>query len=132
MVRFSHLQFVWFFLIVVVFIALIFYNRWSRKGRLRDFAGEYLNNRLLDDYQPRLRQFREYLFIASLLFFSISSIGPQVGMRLSEVKRKGVDIIIALDTSLSMKAEDIKPNRLMIAKYEVRKFIDRLRGDRVG
>ena len=57
---------------------------------------------------------------------------PQIGTRLEEVKQEGVDIFIALDLSLSMKAEDIKPNRLEKAKLEIRNLIDRLGGDRIG
>ena len=57
---------------------------------------------------------------------------PQIGTRLEEVKQEGVDIFIALDVSLSMKAEDIKPNRLEKAKLEIRNLIGRLGGDRIG
>ncbi len=56
----------------------------------------------------------------------------QIGTRLEEVKQEGVDIFIAVDVSLSMKAEDIKPNRLEKAKLEIRNLIDRLGGDRIG
>jgi Ca-activated chloride channel family protein len=51
---------------------------------------------------------------------------------MEEVKREGVDILIALDVSKSMLAEDIAPNRLAKAKYEIREFISKLKGDRVG
>ena len=57
---------------------------------------------------------------------------PQVGIRQEEVKQEGVDIFIALDVSLSMKAEDVKPNRLAKAKYEIGNLINRLGGDRIG
>ena len=56
----------------------------------------------------------------------------QVGTRLEEVKQEGVEIFLALDLSLSMKAEDIKPNRLEKAKLEIRNLIGRLGGDRIG
>ncbi len=57
---------------------------------------------------------------------------PQFGEKLTLLRRKGVDIIIALDTSLSMLAEDVKPSRLEKAKLEVSGLIDRMKGDRVG
>jgi Ca-activated chloride channel family protein len=57
---------------------------------------------------------------------------PQIGTRLEEVKQEGVDLFIALDVSYSMKAEDIKPNRLEKAKLEIRNLIGRLAGDRIG
>lgn len=57
---------------------------------------------------------------------------PQIGTKLENVERKGVDIFIALDVSKSMLAEDVAPNRLEKAKHEIAAFIDRLRGDRIG
>ncbi len=66
----------------------------------------------------------------SCLFIALTA--PQVGTRLREVKRKGIEIIFALDVSNSMLAEDVKPNRLSKAKYEISRFVDRLGDDRVG
>lgn len=132
MIKFANLQFIWFFAIVVLIIFLTYYSRWRRNRDLRVFGGSYLSERLLDGYRPVLRHLKENIFIVSIIFFTVALIGPQVGKKLVEVKREGIDIIISLDTSVSMNAEDIRPNRLMRAKYEIGKFIDRLRGDRVG
>lgn len=132
MIKFSDPGYIWFFAIVVLFVALVFYSRWRKNQDINLFAGKKLSRRILDDFSPGLKHFKEYLLLGSLLFFGIALIGPQVGKKLTEVKRKGIDIIIALDTSTSMNAEDVKPNRLMRAKYETGKFIDGLRGDRVG
>src|SRR6185436_7481199 len=57
---------------------------------------------------------------------------PQIGTRLEEVKREGVDITIALDVSNSMRAEDIKPSRLDRSKQAISRLIDKLQGDRIG
>lgn len=57
---------------------------------------------------------------------------PQIGTKLEEVKREGVDIIIALDISNSMRAEDIRPNRLERAKQAISRLIDQLENDRIG
>lgn len=65
-----------------------------------------------------------------LLVFALAN--PQVGSKVEEVKQAGIDVYILLDVSNSMKAEDIKPNRLDKAKYEISKLINRLRGDRIG
>jgi len=58
--------------------------------------------------------------------------GPRFGTKLREFKREGVDLVIALDVSQSMLAEDVLPNRLTRAKYEIEKLLDNLEGDRVG
>lgn len=75
---------------------------------------------------------KRWLLIGAFFFLSIGLIAPKIGTSLTEVKRKGINIIFLLDTSLSMKAEDVKPNRLRRAKYESSQLIDKLRGDRVG
>ena len=72
------------------------------------------------------------LIILGILFMTLALARPQIGTRLEEVRREGVNIIVALDVSLSMLAEDIKPNRLAKAKHEISAFIDLLEGDRIG
>jgi len=62
----------------------------------------------------------------------IGMVNPQIGSKLEEIKRKGVDLVIALDVSNSMMVEDIKPNRLARAKMAINRLIDRLEGDRLG
>jgi Ca-activated chloride channel family protein len=72
------------------------------------------------------------LLLLSYTFLVIAIAGPQTGSRLEEVKRKGIDLMIALDVSNSMLAEDIKPNRLERAKQAISRLIDKLEGDRIG
>ena len=67
-----------------------------------------------------------------LFFMVIAIAGPKVGTEVREVKRQGVDLLIALDLSASMNAEDVRPSRLEKAKYEISRLVDRLQGDRVG
>lgn len=62
----------------------------------------------------------------------ISLAGPKIGTEVREVKRQGVDMLVALDLSASMNAEDVRPSRLEKAKFEINRLIERLRGDRVG
>ena len=68
----------------------------------------------------------------SYMFLVLALSRPQIGTSLELVKRSGLDIMIGLDISASMLAEDIKPNRLLKAKHAISSFIDRLEGDRVG
>ncbi|MBT3217134.1 MAG: VWA domain-containing protein [Candidatus Marinimicrobia bacterium] len=71
-----------------------------------------------------------FAFSLMLLIFAVS--GPQIGIRLSPVERKGIDLVFAIDVSNSMNAEDVKPSRLEKAKYEISQVIRRLKGDRVA
>jgi len=81
----------------------------------------------------RSRQITKIISIlASLLFMIYAAAQPQIGTKLEEVKREGIDVLVAMDVSVSMLAQDIPPSRLEKAKHEVESFIDRLRGDRIG
>jgi Ca-activated chloride channel family protein len=132
MVTFSYLQLIWFFgFVVLVFGIQIIYRRFQRKA-MAEFAGEELHAKLLESSRLRRVRRKQHLTLWALLFIALALIGPKVGKKLTEVKRRGVDIIIAFDTSISMNAEDVKPNRLLRAKFETGKFINLLRGDRIG
>ncbi len=81
----------------------------------------------------RKRQIWKVILILVVMFLLILSLArPQLGSNLSTFKREGQDIIVALDVSVSMLAEDIKPNRLEKAKHEISSLIDKLQGDRIG
>ena len=73
------------------------------------------------------------IFYSNALFFLILGIANlQTGSKMQEVKREGADIMVCLDVSNSMLAEDLKPNRLERAKLAIEKMIDKLEGDRLG
>ena len=70
--------------------------------------------------------------MCALALLGLALAGPRFGTKLRESKREGVDLVIALDVSTSMYAEDVLPNRLTRAKHEIERLIDRLEGDRRG
>ena len=72
------------------------------------------------------------LVFLGLFFLTIAASGPQIGTRVRPVERKGVDLVIVLDTSKSMDANDVTPSRLSKAKFELNKLIKTLSGDRVS
>ena len=77
-------------------------------------------------------RFKFILFAIAIGSLIIGIANPQIGSKMEEVKREGVDLMIAIDLSNSMLAEDLQPNRLMRAKQSISKLIDRLDGDRIG
>jgi len=81
--------------------------------------------------QPRQR-WRLALWLAAATLLIIALARPQWGFHWEDVKRRGLDILVVLDTSRSMSAQDIKPNRLQRAKWGVRDLIGKLHGDRIG
>jgi len=132
MVKFYHSEFVWFWSLIILAILALIYNRIQHRKSLQQYAGIELSQKLLEGYRPGLRRLKNNLWLVGLVFLGIALLGPAVGQKLTEVKRRGQDIIFALDTSISMKAEDVKPSRLERAKFEINRFIDGLMGDRIG
>mgnify|MGYP001351835114 CR=1 FL=1 len=132
MVRFAHPN---LFFLLVFLILLIVLNHFVRKSNQKRFAGladdstrRFLFNRILF----RRIKFKDGLIFLGIFFMIIAAVGPQIGTRLTELKREGVDVIIALDTSTSMGAVDVKPTRLEKAIYELSRLVNNLKGDKVG
>jgi len=123
------LNLLWLIPILILFYVLVF--KWKKRALTR-FGNLELLQRLTDSTSHGRQVFKVALIIIAVAFMILSSGRPQIGTKLEEVKREGVDILIALDVSLSMLAEDIKPNRLEKAKHEIDSFIDMLEGDRIG
>jgi Ca-activated chloride channel family protein len=99
---------------------------------MRRFASLDLIKRLTpQNTQPR-QVLKWCLFLLFFLFAVIALSRPRFGVKMEMVERKGVDIMVALDISKSMLAEDITPSRIERAKFEIDRFIDLLKGDRVG
>ena len=107
------------------------FNR-SRAAALRSFAAEHLLKALTANVSMGLRSAKRWLFALALAFCLIALARPQAGFRWQEVKRKGIDIVFAVDTSKSMLAQDVNPDRLTRAKLAVADLVEKLEGDRVG
>ncbi len=98
----------------------------------RRFAAEPLWERLAPGRSAGLRRTRRWLFIAALVFLSVGLANPRIGTRYEEVTRQGIDIVLAVDVSKSMDSQDIRPSRLGKTRYELAKFLEGMKGDRVG
>lgn len=132
MIRFEnilYLHLLWLIPLLIVFFVFVF--RWKKKAMAR-FGSLELIQKLTSSISRKRQVWKIVLIVVSVMFMVLSLAKPQIGTKLEQVKREGVNIIMAIDVSLSMIAEDIKPNRLEKAKHAVGKFIDLLEGDRVG
>ncbi|MBD3184553.1 VWA domain-containing protein [Candidatus Poribacteria bacterium] len=79
-----------------------------------------------------MKKLKAILLLLVLCFLIFALMGPKWGFKWHEVKRQGIDIIVAIDTSRSMLAQDVKPNRLERSKLAVEELLDLLQGDRIG
>lgn len=132
MFRFEHPD-ILYILIAVPLVALLFIWMlfWQKKA-LQRFGDWNVISRLIPGMsKPRLI-FRFIIFIFALTFLIIGLANPQIGSKLVEGERKGIDLMVCLDVSNSMLAQDIKPNRLERAKQAISKMIDKLGNDRIG
>jgi Ca-activated chloride channel family protein len=110
----------------------LFWSLRARRKRLRRLISPALIPQMASELsRPRII-FRALLLLGFFVFGILALARPQWGTRLETVRRRGVDIIAALDTSYSMNTEDITPSRLAKAKSEIRNLLGKLRGDRIG
>jgi Ca-activated chloride channel homolog len=103
-----------------------------RRRRAKGFAAPALYRSLTPDLGSSRRGGRDALRLAAAVSLVLALARPQFGQRLAVLSREGVDVIVAVDTSSSMLAEDLRPNRLEVAKRAVVRLSERLRGDRLG
>ncbi len=132
MFRFEHPEFLYgLFLLPVLLIFFWFAGNKRRKSLAR--LGEL---QIIEPLMPTLSYIRpkikNFFLILAFGFLFLALANPQVGSKLETVKRKGVEIMIAIDVSNSMLAEDIKPNRLERAKRAISQLIKKLRNDKIG
>ena len=125
----QYLNLLIFIPLLIVFYIIVFKQK---RRALERFGNLDLVAKMTASVSRKRQVFKVFLILVSIFFLIITFARPQFGERLQIMKREGIDLMIALDTSLSMLAEDMKPNRLERAKHEIASLIDRLRGDRVG
>jgi Ca-activated chloride channel family protein len=132
MYRLEHPEYLFALLLIPTFtLVYIFLVRWRRK-KLKEFGDSVLVNQLISNQSKSRSGFKFILFMISLFFIIIGVANPQIGSKLQQVKRKGIDIMICLDVSKSMNAQDIKPDRLTRSTRAIGKLIEDLSQDRIG
>ena len=132
MVRYTHPEM--FYLFIPLTLVLIWYAYQGRKLRmgLEALGTSSIKKFLLNRVKHSSISLRSRIIILGIIFILLASAGPQIGMKLTELTRQGVDIFILLDTSTSMNAADVKPSRMEKAKYELGRLLNNLEGDRAG
>lgn len=132
MFRFAQPDYLYFLLAIPLLAGLFIYLRSQQVAARNKFSSNTLFRRLAQDHSSRKGVVKAAVVVFAYAFLVVGLSNPQIGTRMEEVKQEGVDLFIALDVSKSMLAEDIKPNRLEKAKYELGNLIQRLAGDKVG
>ncbi len=132
MLRFANPYFFHLYWLVPALILFFWWSFREKRRLLKRIGDEELVARLTGTVSRKKQVWKSVLVVLAVSLLILALADPQIGTRLVQVKRKGVDIFVALDVSKSMLAEDVPPNRLEKAKHEIATFIDHLNGDRIG
>ena len=130
--RFGASFYLWFLFAVPVIAGLLALDAHRRRRLLERLGDRALVDRLSQSLSVEKRIMKGLLVVVAAAFLVLALARPQWGMKTETVRRRGVDVMVAVDTSMSMLSEDMKPNRLAQARSAIRGLFDLLQGDRVG
>ena len=130
--RFGNLENLNLIWLIVPLVVFFIWSYKKKKQLLEKFVGKTLVSRLIDPLALKRSKIDNILTILAIFFIIVALAQPRWGYYWKDLKQTGVDIVIALDVSQSMLAQDIKPNRLERAKYKIADLLDMLEGDRIG
>ena len=132
MFRFANIEMLWWLITIPVFvIAYIVYTK-RKQRQLTEFGDPELMAQLMPDASKSRPIWKFGMLIVALILLIVAAARPQYGQKEKTVKRQGIEVMVALDISNSMLAEDVAPNRLDRAKQMLSKMIDNMVDDKVG
>ena len=132
MFRFEEPAYLYLLLLLPFLAAFYLYSNYRRRRNIRRFGDPELLAQLMPDVSKYRPDVKFWLIFAAIGLFSVLLARPQFGSKQETVKRKGVEVIIALDISNSMLAQDVQPSRLEKAKRLISRLVDELDNDKVG
>ncbi len=132
MFRFANPQYLWLLVVLPLFVALFWLAAHRRRKRLERFGHPAILQELMPDVSTGRVTLRFILFLLAVLCLILAAARPQFGSKLREEKTRGIEMMLTVDVSNSMLAEDFEPNRLERTKYAIGKLFEGLQQDRVG
>ena len=132
MFRFEDPIYLWLLVLIPILALVRFVTFRSRKKKLRKFGDPELLKQLMPDVSRFRPSVKFWILQAALALLIIMLARPQMGTKISQEKRTGIETIIALDISNSMRAEDIVPSRLDRSKMMVENLVDHFTNDKIG
>lgn len=132
MFRFENPAFLYLLIIIPVIIVIRLLEMRKCKLKLKKFGDLSLLKQLMPDVSSSRKSLKFWLMIAALALLIVMLARPQMGTKISQEKRKGIEVIISLDISNSMRAEDVVPSRLDKSKMLVENMVDNFTNDKVG
>ena len=132
MFRFAHPELLYLLIVIPLLIAFFVVMRQKKRKAIAEFGNPELLKPLMPLLSFKRGTWKFVMLTIALLFVIVGVAGHQFGSKLQQVKKKGVELMIVLDVSNSMLAQDIKPNRLEKAKMAISRMVEKLSNDKVG
>ena len=132
MFRFGTPEYLWLLLLIPALIVVYLLYARARKRRLERFGNPGTIRQLMPEASTKRVRHKFILLLIAVGLICVSLARPQFGSKLKEVTRRGVEIMIAVDVSNSMLAEDFEPNRLERTKFAIDRLVEQLQEDRIG
>ena len=132
MFRFEEPTYLYLLLLLPFLAAFYLYSNYRRRKAIRKFGDPVLMAQLMPDVSKYRPDVKFWLVFAAIGLFAVLLARPQFGSKLETVKRQGVEVMMALDISNSMLAQDVQPSRLEKAKRLVAQLVDKMENDKVG
>lgn len=132
MFRFEEPIYLYLFLLLPCLIVIYIYSNYRRRVAIQKFGDPELMAQLMPDVSQYRPGVKFTLLCLSVILFVFLLARPQFGSKLETIKRQGIEVIIALDISNSMLAQDVEPNRLEKAKRLISQLVDKLQNDKIG
>lgn len=132
MFRFANPYILYLLLIIPAAIVLFIFAQMRRRRRLERFASSSLLAQLTPSASPARLRTKFVLYSLALVFLILAAARPQVGSKLREEHQKGIEMMLVVDVSNSMLAEDFEPNRLDRTKFAIDRVVESMKQDRIG
>lgn len=132
MFRFEDPTYLYLLILLPILITIRMYGLRKRKKQLAKFGDPVLLKRLMPDVSVARREVKFWLMLTAIALLIVMLARPQMGTKINQEQRQGIEVIIALDISNSMKAEDVTPSRLDKSKMLVENLVDNFTNDKVG
>ncbi|MFA6623275.1 MAG: VWA domain-containing protein [Fibrobacteraceae bacterium] len=130
--RFAEPMFLWGLFTLPLFALLFVYAAYRRKKLTERFAALPMLPKITTTLSPWRRRVKATLLLCAIAFLFIALARPQWGRKMEHIERRGLDLVLLQDVSLSMLAQDVKPDRLTRSRHEISAFLETLTGDRLA
>jgi Ca-activated chloride channel family protein len=132
MIKFAHPEYFIYLLLLPAIAAALWFAWFLKQRGIRAYGDQRSILALIDRHSRVKYWLRGGIMLLAIAVLVSAYANPLIGTKFEEVTRSGIDMIVAIDVSASMRAEDIQPNRISAARKELQNLINNLKGDRIG